>query len=465
VPAVFTTGVIIPILKKSTLNPNISKHYRPVTLSSIHTKIVECLLIPSYDVCNTQFGFRQGRGTSMACNLFTDIISYCQLKRSPLLVASLDAEKCFDSVCHTSLFAKLIDILPGNQWLFLNEWYKRLNAVIKYRGQFSKSFVITRGTRQGSVLSPYLFNIFIDELLEKLSMSNFGIHIGNKLYNSFAYADDITVMSSSVTGLQKLIDICTDYSKRWRFNFNKDKSKCMLIGKNPFIVEPSLYMNGCMLENVNTLEILGNIYNQTGSSSDHINKRIAKCRQSFYSLAPAGILYPGASTDVQMYLYSHICQPTLTYGLDCLNLTQNDVSKLDSVQGKFIKQCLGLSKRSHNTQLLEALNVRKVSQIYEKSCISLYNRIGKVSTPARDLLLYSLSRYVLYGEVVPGTLLSTVISKGYSPVKCLFNVPEAVRPMQCDGHVDSLRYLLYHENFIKHYSEEHLLAHMLTVAF
>jgi len=96
VPAVFTTGVIIPLLKKPTLNPNIPKHYRPVTISSIHTKVVECLLIPSYDVCNTQFGFREGRGTSMACNLFTDIICHCKSHQSPLFVASLVAEKCFD---------------------------------------------------------------------------------------------------------------------------------------------------------------------------------------------------------------------------------------------------------------------------------------------------------------------------------------------------------------------------------
>lgn len=84
------------------------------------------------------------------------------------------------------------------------------------------------------MLSPYLFNIFIDGLLQKLSMSKFGIQIGNRTYKSFAYANDITVMSTSITGLQSLIDICHEYSQRWRFNFNQNKSKCMLVGKNPF---------------------------------------------------------------------------------------------------------------------------------------------------------------------------------------------------------------------------------------
>ena len=182
-------------------------------------------------------------------------------------------------------------------------------------------------------------------------------------------------------------------------------------------------------------------------------------------MQPAGIIYPGASTDVQMYLFTHICQPALTYGIDCLNLSKSDVLKLDSAQGKLIKQCLGLTKRSHNTQLLQALKVKNVSQIHDKNCISLYSRIAKISNPARDLLLYNLSRYILYGDLVTGTLLSRIVSNGYSPISCLFEMPDFSYVQQSDGYIDSLKYLLYHENFIKHYSEEHLLAHLLTVAY
>lgn len=151
-------------------------------------------------------------------------------------------------------------------------------------------------------------------------------------------------------------------------------------------------MNSNRIENVCTLEILGNVSNQTCTCFDHIGKHIKTCRQSFYSLQPAGIVYPGASTDVQVYLFTHIFQPTLTYGIDSLNLSKNDVKKLDSAQGKLIKLCLGLTKRSHNTQFLQALKVKKVSQIHDKNCVSLYNRIAKISNPARHLILYNLSR-------------------------------------------------------------------------
>ena len=68
VSTLFTTGLIIPILNKSTLNPNNAQHYRPITLSSIHTKMVEALILPDTDLFDTQFGFRENRGTAFACN-------------------------------------------------------------------------------------------------------------------------------------------------------------------------------------------------------------------------------------------------------------------------------------------------------------------------------------------------------------------------------------------------------------
>ena len=61
------------ILKKSTLNPNIAQNYRPITLSSIHTTMVESLILPDTDLFDTQFGFRENRGTAFACNLQNDI--------------------------------------------------------------------------------------------------------------------------------------------------------------------------------------------------------------------------------------------------------------------------------------------------------------------------------------------------------------------------------------------------------
>ena len=83
VPTLFTTGLIVPILKKSTFNPNIAHNYRPITLSSIHTNMVEALILPDTDLSDTQFGFRENRGTAFACNLLNDITYYFKSQNSP----------------------------------------------------------------------------------------------------------------------------------------------------------------------------------------------------------------------------------------------------------------------------------------------------------------------------------------------------------------------------------------------
>ncbi|KAK2180282.1 hypothetical protein NP493_448g02013 [Ridgeia piscesae] len=121
------------------------------------------------------------------------------------------------------------------------------------------------------------------------------------------------------------------------------------------------------------------------------------------------MLYPGATPGVQAYLYICICKPTLTYGLECMSSTAIQMRRLESVQGRLIKQSLGLSKLSHNTAFLKALNIEKIEDIVNRNVLSLYNRIFKVESPARRLMQHLLSRFIFYGKTIPGTLLDRVI--------------------------------------------------------
>ena len=173
-----------------------------------------------------------------------------------------------------------------------------------------------------------------------------------------AYADDITVFSTNAKDLQRLIDMCTMYSDRWRFKYGT--------------CEPVWRLNDVSLRNVETIEILGNVFNSKGNNTSHVDNRINKCRQSFYSLNSLGMSYHGAAPEVQAHLYKSICQPVLTYGMECMSYSKYQYRRMESIQGRLIKQCLGLSKRSHNSAVLKALNIDKVQNIVNRNMLNLY---------------------------------------------------------------------------------------------
>ena len=212
----------------------------------------------------------------------------------------------------------------------------------------SKEFRVTRGTRQGGILSPALFNVFIDQLLTTLKESGTGVRIGTYIFNSVAYADDITLFASTIPGLQRLIDTCHLYSKQWLFRYGIKKTKCMVIGRCPFR-EPSWSLNGHPIENVDALEVLGVTFTPSRDFGQHTQKRQQSCRKAFYSLDSARILSPSLQPDLKAHLWRTAPQAALLYGCEAVPVTRRDIKSMESLQGTLVKQSLRVGKRSHHS--------------------------------------------------------------------------------------------------------------------
>jgi len=73
--------------------------------------------------------------------------------------------------------------------------------------------------------------------------------------------------------------------------------------------------------------------------------------------------YPGLNTNSKFHLYKTICLPVLLYGVDCLSVSVNNVSKIQSAQGNITKYVCGLSKRSHHSNFLQALGITGVNTL------------------------------------------------------------------------------------------------------
>ena len=98
---------------------------------------------------------------------------------------------------------------------------------VRWGSQLSQSFGVSNGVRQGGILSPYLFAVYIDQLSKDLNRVPAGCYIGNTLVNHIIYADDICCFSPSVAGLQDLLNVCDSFFYKNGIVFNSNKSQCM----------------------------------------------------------------------------------------------------------------------------------------------------------------------------------------------------------------------------------------------
>ena len=101
--------------------------------------------------------------------------------------------------------------------------------------------------------------------------------------------------------------------------------------------------------NVETMEILGNVFNSKGNNTSHVDNRLNKCRKSFYGLSSIGISYPKLLRRYKL-TYINVCQPVLTYSMGCMSNSKDQLRQMKSTQGRLIKQYLCLSKNHHITQ-------------------------------------------------------------------------------------------------------------------
>ena len=96
---------------------------------------------------------------------------------------------------------------------------------------------MSNGVRQGGVLSPYLFPVYLDDLLNELNNIKVGCYIGEALLNHLMFADDIFVFCPSVRWLQRILDVCQAYAESHGIIFNCNKTVCMTFNRLQCLVK------------------------------------------------------------------------------------------------------------------------------------------------------------------------------------------------------------------------------------
>ena len=172
-----------------------------------------------------QFGFKKGIGCAdAAIHVVQQVVGHFNIRGSTVFISSPDASKAFDRVDHNTLFKKLLDRnMPLCIIKVLANWYGKLYASVRWNNTFSSKLSTPCGVRQGSVLSPFLFNIYVDNLITELELSGYGCSVGNKFVGCVMFADDLLLLSASVCGLQSMLDICYSFGLSHFMIFNSKK--------------------------------------------------------------------------------------------------------------------------------------------------------------------------------------------------------------------------------------------------
>ena len=110
----------------------------------------------------------------------------------------------------------------------LLSWYRQQTMQVKWGSNYSSPFTVTNGVRQGRVLSPYLFAVYLNELSIQLGSARVGCSVRNMVVNHLLFADDICVFSPSISGLQCLLNIYGDYAAEHEIIFNCKKTTGVL---------------------------------------------------------------------------------------------------------------------------------------------------------------------------------------------------------------------------------------------
>lgn len=233
VPSAWFKTVIKPI-PKSHLDPQSTTNYRGIALQSFVAKSYCRMLnsrlrdwLESNDaLSDEQNGFRANRSCQDHIFALTSVIENRMCQKKDTFACFVDFKKAFDCVNRDLLWDKLSVRfgLFGNFLTALQALYADVRCVVDVNQAFTDWFTVNNGVKQGCILSPTLFAMFIDDLVSEINSKQAGVECQTCSISALLYADDVVLLAPSAGNLQCLIDVVAGWCAKWEMNINTTKT-------------------------------------------------------------------------------------------------------------------------------------------------------------------------------------------------------------------------------------------------
>lgn len=393
IPLEIMNTVLVPIIKDKKGDITSKDNYRPIAITCILSKLLELLILSKIRDCipsnSNQFGFKEKHGTDMCVYVLQQIVEYYTSQSSPVYACFLDASKAFDKVNHWHLFYKLIKAnVPVIFVRLLYVWYTTQNFCVKWGQKLSASFMVINGVRQGSILSPILFNFYLEDLSNELHDLKVGCHISDICCNHLFYADDCVLIAPSPNALQKLLNCCQKFADKNELVYNEKKTKCMVFKPNGFydLHIPKFYLNNSMLNLVDKEKYLGVIVTEDQKDDCDIKRQI----RSIYSRGNILIRrFKHCSDDVKLKLFRSYCNSLYCAQLWC-QFKCETVRKLQTAYNRVFRNLMKLKQDISISAYCTTSNIDTLTVIWRKLIFSFRKRVLESNNTLISAIVNSL---------------------------------------------------------------------------
>ena len=300
-------------------------NYRGITLLSVVGKVFASLVnVRLMAHCeegdrlvDEQAGFRKGRACADQIFIMKEVLTARKGKKKTF-TCFIDVKKAYDRVSRDGLWAALWGKnVRGKMWRVLRNYYAKVQSCVIVNGERSDWFGIDVGVRQGCVLSPILFDVFIDGLARAVKALGLGVKVDAGNHSPSYYADDVVITADTYEDLQKMMNAVNEFCRKARLQLNEGKTKMVVFGQRG-LSGRTLKCGDMTVGEAAEYKYLGLVFEKNGWKKQ--KEKMVRQARRMAAMAWGMLVQTGKmSTEGKLTIYKALVRPHVEYGAEVVD--------------------------------------------------------------------------------------------------------------------------------------------------